>query len=151
MFVSVPVQVWMLLVFGLLAWPAILNIRRYCAASPDRWSSRARPQFEGAPTSTGFTLSIVVLIVLVGLSAFIFTPAASTFVRSPNFPALLVVACAITGLFFCVDGLVKGEAEPLVRGTTLRFSRDTQPRGYWASMLWNAFFTGLCLFVAFKN
>ena len=48
-----------------------------------------------------------------------------------------------------VHGYFDQAIEPLIRGVSARYQRETQPRRYWASMTWNLVLGGLFLWAAF--
>lgn len=83
------------------------------------------------------------------LGILIFTPVGKSFVKSPNFILIIMIACGGYALFTVVQGFAKGQIEPFLRGFTRTYERDTEPKRFWASMAWNSFFGGLCLFLTF--
>lgn len=78
-----------------------------------------------------------------------YTPAGKQLVQTPAFFPILMVALGGWAVFTVAWGLAKGRIEPFLRGISRIYERDTQPRAFWASMVWNALFGGGCLWLAF--
>jgi hypothetical protein len=150
MFESVPAQIWLLIVIGLAAYPAVQYAYRYVVHSPSRRDITQPIGDLEWRTPSRFALSAIFMLFLCGLAVFIFTPAAAEFAQSPSFFPLLLAGSAAYSGYVVVQGFLKGEVEPIIKGGLGRYQRINHPIRYWASMIWNILFASLCVFVAFK-
>ncbi|MDB5712473.1 MAG: tetratricopeptide repeat protein [Sphingomonas bacterium] len=133
----VPVRVWLLLVIAVAAYAPARQVLSYRAQYP---SGRHVPHPDddfGDHTPRRFALSLTILIGLAALAGFIFTPTAAAFARSPSFWPILAVAFGAWALSTVPKGLMTGKIEPLTRGFSNDYQRATQPKRFWASMIWN--------------
>lgn len=80
---------------------------------------------------------------------FIFTPTAEQFAKSPSFWPILMVCIGLWALYTVPRGLMTGEIEPFVRGIHETYSRESQPKRFWASVVWNALVGSLCVGFAY--
>src|SRR5206468_4021075 len=85
-----------------------------------------------------------------GLGIFIWTPTAMKFARSQSFWPLLMTGFGLGALVSVVLGFRNGEIEPMIRGDSTHYCRDTQPMRFWASVAWNGFMGCLFILLAFK-
>lgn len=138
MFKSVPVQVWLLILIALLAYPPAQYVYRYIAAAPSRRDIMSPQEDLGWRTRAQFARCVAVLTGLVIFAVFIFTPAAAAFARSPAFMPILMAALGAWSLYTVPRGLANGSIEPLIRGVYSAFERTAQPIRFWLSVAWNA-------------
>lgn len=149
MFKDVPTQVWLLIGIVAIAYAPALYVYRFWEYSPARHEIMEDSGDLSWRTSRQFGLSVAMLAGLVALAIFIFTPAAEQFARSPSFMPLLMGALSTWALSTVPMGLVAGRVQPIVRGVSSTFERDTQPKRFWVSIGWNALFGALCLWLAY--
>jgi tetratricopeptide (TPR) repeat protein len=83
-------------------------------------------------------LNFAILISLIFLAVFIFTPQAEQLARSPSFLPFLIVAMGVYLMFTVCRGIVVGRIEPAIRYMHNIYERRSQPRRFWASMVWNS-------------
>jgi tetratricopeptide (TPR) repeat protein len=150
MFDAVPTRVWLLIAIAVAAFAPARYVYRYIAHSPSRTDITLPPADLSWRTSSHFVRSSMVLAGLVALALFIFTPVAERFARSPSFWSILIAAGGAWALFTVARGLVTGQIEPLAKGFYNTYKRETQPKRFWASMVWNAAFGSLLVWGAFE-
>jgi Flp pilus assembly protein TadD len=147
----VPVRVWLLLMIALVAYAPARGVLSYRVQYPaGRYGSHPDDDFgEHAPRR--FALNLTILVVLVALAGFIFTPAAAAFAHSPSFWPIVMIAIGGCALFSVLKGLATGRIEPLTRGFNNEYQREAQPKRFWASMTWNGTFAAMCFFGGFMG
>jgi hypothetical protein len=130
-------QGFLLLPASLIAFVSARNLYRYYdrdpaergTAQPDEnrdWLNRQKP-----------ARNIIALIVVLALSIFIFTDAATDFARGPMFTPLLMVLLGIFGIGTVVMGLATGKIRPIIRHFPDEVDQAKQPNGFWLGMSWN--------------
>jgi len=148
-FDKVPARVWLLLAIAAVAYTPTIYIYRYVRHDPSRRDVSAAPEDMSWRTPAQLARSLTVLFACIGVAIFIFTPAAAQFAKSPSF---LPIVIALLGgwVFWTVPrGVAKGKIQPIVRGIHSTYERTAQPKRFWASVIWNAAFGGLCMWFAF--
>lgn len=148
-----PLQFWIIALLAITAWAPAAYVWRYLTHAnaprditlpPDdlSWKSRDR-----------LVRCLLVLAVLLAIALFVFTPLAGELASSRWFGPVVLGGFSSFALGTLVPGWRDGEVEPLVRGIHKTYSRDDQPKRYWASMAWNAAlgigFLGLSLGIAY--
>lgn len=81
---------------------------------------------------------LAILVGLLGIGIFVFTPQAEAFARSDWFIPTIFGAVGTFALGTLLPGWREGEIEPLIRGVSQTYSKHEHPKRYWASMAWNA-------------
>lgn len=142
----IPPQAWLVLILAMFAFgPASYVVRHVRQASaardvtqpPDDLSWRSRRQLYG---------NLALLAGLLGAAIFIFTPTAKAFAQSDAFVPAVLGVLGSGALGTVIAGWRTRRIEPLIRGISHAFQRDTQPFAYWASFAWNAMLG--CAFLA---
>ena len=149
MFDQIPARVWLLVVIAMVAIAPGRYFYQYIAASPLRRDITQPSEDLSWRTSAGLVRSLAILAALAALAVFIFTPTAGQFARSPSFLPILMVGLGGWALYTVPRGLATGQVEPFVRGFNDTFTRDSQPRRYWASLTWNGLLGCLCIGLAY--
>jgi hypothetical protein len=135
----VPGGIWLLIALGAIGSGPALYVFRYLQATSKAREVGAPLSDESYSDQGALIRCLAVLVALTGLAIFSFTKAAEDFVHSPRFPPLLAAAMAVCSFYWTIDGFVKGEVEPLIRGQLGPYNRVGQPKRYWCSMAWNVF------------
>jgi len=134
----IPVQFWILLVIGSIALAPATYIYRYRTHSPSRQEIGKPPEDLSWRSPETYSLCLLALIALAGLAIFIFTPTAADFARSWIFAPAVLAGLAILATYQVIRGLRTGAEEPMIRGFYTSYNRSTQPKRYWASIMWNS-------------
>jgi tetratricopeptide (TPR) repeat protein len=145
MFDQVPARVWLLIAIAAIAFAPIRYIYLHVVHSPSRRDITQPTEDLGWRTSGQLLRSAGILLTLLVLAVFIFTPTAEQFARSPEFLPIMLAAFGAWALYTVPVGFKSGQIEPLIRGTHTAYERETQPRRFWASLVWNAILG--CLFI----
>jgi len=151
MFKDVPAQVWLLLAISAIAYAPALYVYRYINHAPSRRDITLPSEDLSWRTPGQLGRCVAVLIGLVILGIFIFTPAAAQFAHSPAFMPILMAAIGSWAIYTVPRGLTAGKIEPIVRGLSKEYERATQPKRYWASVTWNAVLGCSCLWLAYAT
>ncbi len=146
---GIPTQTWILILIAVAALPSANYLRRYIAESPRYHDITAAPQDLSWRTRPLLLRHAAVLAGLAALAVFIFTPDADRLAALPDFPAGLIGLLGLFAAWTVFRGFRTGTVELLIRGFRKEFHRGTQPRRYWASMVWNAVWSFAMLFYAF--
>lgn len=150
MFDSIPIQVWLLILIGLFGYQQAVYVYQYLASSPSRRDITQPSEDLSWRTSTQFTKSALILMGLVALGGFIFTPAAVKLVQWRGFWPSIVSAMASLFVYFTIEGLAKGKVEPLIKGDWGLYDRREQPGKYWVSSAWNVAISAIFVWMAFN-
>ena len=150
MFDWVPIQVWLLIPIGLVSYTQARYVYEYLVNSPSRREITEPSEDLSWRTPRQFTKSLSILVVLIALTIFIFTPAAAEFANSQSFWPLMVTGMAGSAAYWAIAGIATGMVEPLMRGDFGPYARQEQPRKYWASLTWNIVFAGVFAWMAFN-
>jgi hypothetical protein len=134
----IPVQFWILLVIGSIALAPATYIYRYTTHSPSRQEIGKPPENLSWRSPETYGLCLLALIALAGLAIFIFTPTAADFARSWIFAPAVLAGLAILATYQVIRGLRTGAEEPMIRGFYTSYNSSTQPKRYWASIMWNS-------------
>ena len=143
----IPGQVWILGLIGLFGYHAVAGIYRELADARAESAVSGVVQEQWQP-SRGLIGRSALLLSLIVLAVFIFTPAAERFAHSANVLRLTMAAVVAFGGYSTISGLIRGKVEPLSKGSLGPYSRDTEPWRYWLSMIWNGLFTVASAFLA---
>ncbi len=119
------------------------------AASPSQRDITQAPEDLSWRTSAKLVQSVSILAVLTGLSIFIFTSAAEQFARSPSFWPILMACMGVWAIYTVPAGLGGGEVQPFVRGIHTTFTRQANPKSFWASLIWNGLLGCFCIGFAY--
>ena len=125
----IPTRAWLLLVIGLIVWPAAVVVRRRFQLS--QYDSRF-------PDERSFSLSLAALCLAVAVSLFIFTPAAGAFGRSGYLLPLIGTVIGLFCVHAAIKGVLTGRVEPMINGLSGTYDRDEQPVRFWLSVTWNS-------------
>lgn len=145
MFDSIPPRVWLVLVLVTLGIGSASYVWRHLTHPARPHDITQAPEDLSWRTDKQLYRSLAIVVGLLAVGVFIFTPFAERFARSEAFvPSLLgVVGSFALGTVF--RGWRSGRIEPLLRGFSRTFDRDEQPVAYWASLGWNAVLGGALL------
>jgi tetratricopeptide (TPR) repeat protein len=150
MFDEIPFRAWLLIGIAVAAFVPAQYVYRHIASSPSRHDITKPPEDLSWRTTGEFLRSLAVLVALVGLAIFIFTPMAERFVSSPSFSPAWMVALGAAAWITVVRGLGTGRIEPLLNGFHTAFERALHPKRYWASIAWNAVLGSLLFWLAYQ-
>jgi tetratricopeptide (TPR) repeat protein len=93
---------------------------------------------------TDFAISAAILSLLLAIAVFAVTRT-EELERSDGFPSLLFLAVGGFCLFETVRHLHRRHAVLMIKGLDRQFDRETQPRRYWATIVWNLSLSGVIL------
>lgn len=144
MFKDIPIQFWILILIMLAGYQPARFLYQHLTQSRDVIPDKANNNNFGF---SALALNLMSLVALACLAAFIFTPAAAQFARSPSFAPLLMAAVAILNLYWAANGLAKGTIRPFLRGFDDSYSRDGQPVRFWLSIGWSAAIAAFLLWI----
>lgn len=143
MFDSIPPQAWIVLVLAIIATGRVIYLWRHLVSIFQKRDITQPPDDLSWRSSKQFYASLTVVMGLLAVGVFIFTPYAEQFAKSDFFVPSLLGSFGSAALVMAVRGFQTGQAEPLVRGARM-YVRDEQPIRYWLSLGWNAIMgTGL--------
>ena len=153
-------RLWLVFGGALMLFAAVQAFRKWRFDQEDSYGPSAfatRPPIGQAPdeadqrTQGQLWRYLVIGVILFGAAFVFFTPAGKAWVASPHFFPLLMIGCGAWALFTVARGFSKGRVEPFVRGFYEVYERETQPKRFWASITWNAFFGCLCFWLAYQT
>jgi tetratricopeptide (TPR) repeat protein len=151
---KIPVQAWLLLGAAAAGYVPARYVCRYVAHDPSRRDITQPREDLSWRTAGRLARNLAILGALAAFAVFIFTPAAAAFARSPTFFPILIIAGGALSSWSVISGFSTGRIEPLVRGFNDSYERESQPKRFWASMLWNGLFGCAMLwfgFTAFRD
>jgi tetratricopeptide (TPR) repeat protein len=154
MFDQVPVRVWLLITIAITAFAPARYVYRHIAASPSRRDITQPSGDLTWRTPTVLLRCLAALAVLGFLAMFIFTPTAEDFAKSPSFWPILIACMGLWAVYSVPRALITGQIEPFVRGFNDTYRRESQPKRFWASVVWNALLGAACVglaYPAYKN
>lgn len=88
------------------------------------------------------------LLALVAAARFIVTPSAEALARSAFFLPAMLSALGAFALHAAGHAVLTGHATPIIRGLSDSFSRDEQPKRFWAALAGNGLLGVTCLALA---
>lgn len=103
----------------------------------------------GSPTRKGYWRYIPMALIVPAVPLAKFTSVGRQLANDPRTWSILLIGCAGWALFTVIQGCTKGEIEPFVRGFSITYQRESEPKRFWASIAWNATFAGFCIWIAF--
>lgn len=112
-------------------------VLRYLAHSPSRRDITKAAEDASWRTPGKLIQNLALLAGLAALAVFIFTPAAASIAQSPSFVPMLFFGVGCWTVATIAKGFLTGSITPFSRGLNADFSRQSQPKRYWASMAWN--------------
>ena len=134
---SIPPQGWVVAVLAITAWAPTNYVWQYLTHERTPRDITQPPEDTSWKSPRLFFRSLAVVAVLIGIGIFAFTPQAEQFAKSQWFVPALAGAFGSYAIGTLIPGWRNGSIEPLVRGISESYSRDTQPKRYWASLIWN--------------
>lgn len=137
---DIPVQVWLIVLFAVMAIEPARYIWDHIAHSPSSRDITQPPEDLNWRTTDRLVRNLAVLFILLSASIFIFTSAAERFARSPEFILVMMSSIGVAALATLINGFRRAEVRPLIRGVSSTYDRRSQPKRYWFSMAWNAIF-----------
>ena len=149
MFDEIPVRVWLLVAIAAVAYAPARYVFQHVVASPSRRDITQPPVDLSWRSSQQFVRSVAILAGLTGLTIFIFAPAAEQFARSASFWPILFACFGAWAIYTVPMGLVTGEVQPFIKGIHTAYSRQEQPKRFWASLAWNALLGSICVGFAY--
>lgn len=150
MFDQVPVRAWLLLLIAVFAFPAVQYLYRHLKHSPSRRDITQAAEDVSWRTTRRLAWSLSTLVGLLGLSVFIFTPAAEQFAASPRFWPILSAVFGAGVLSTVPLGVIRGRVQPLIRGLDGVYERESHPYRFWGSLAWNAALGSMLMWVAYQ-
>lgn len=150
MFDDVPVQVWLLIAFAAVAYMPAHYLYKHIVYASSRRDITQPPEDLSWRTNGQLFRSSSILAILLGLTIFIFMPAAERMATSPRFLPIVAGACGAWALITVPRGFATGKIQPFVRGIDATYERAAHPKRFWASMAWNALFAFACFWVTFE-
>ena len=150
MFNQVPIPVWLLMAIVATAFVPARYVYRYVANAPSRRDITLPPVDLSWRTSGLLARNLAILGVLAPLAVFIFTPAARQFAHSPSFWPILMAALGTWAIGTVARGFWIGQIKPFARGFYNTYARQTQPKRFWTSMVWNTLLGCLLLWLPFQ-
>jgi len=134
---QIPIQVWLLIAIAAMAYLPARYVFRFLTHSPSRRDITRPADNLDWRTPSKLYFNLAALAVLAVSAIFIFTPAAAHFAQAPIFWPIVLLAFGVWTLSTVIRGFVCGVIQPISRGYSPTFNRDSQPKRYWASMGWN--------------
>jgi len=132
-----PAQFWLAgVAIGVVVLVPATYVYRCVKHSPSRQEVGKLPQDLSWRSPAMLILCAAAIIALAGLAVFIFTPAFAEFSW-----VLLPISIAVVAtfpLYRVFQGFRTGHEKPIARGSFPSYNRSTQPKRYWASMIWNS-------------
>lgn len=115
------------------------------------FQSGEEPAEDSTPQIRGRLQNYLLLGGLALALAFVFlTPVGKQLAQHHDFWPIIMIGLGGWSLFTVIQGFRKGQIEPLARGFYDTYERDTQPKRFWASIVWNSVFAVLCFWIAFS-
>ena len=148
MFEDVPITAWLLILIALAGYAPARFLFDYIAHSPSRRDVTLPPEDLSWRTPAQLIRSLAILGGLIGISIFIFTPAATAFAQSPSFLPILMAAVGAWTISTVARGFWKGVIEPM-SNFHREYNRELHPKRFWVSMGWNSIVGGGALFLGF--
>jgi len=146
---DIPVQVWLLLLAGLIGFVPARAIWRHMTGPPARKDPRRVVDDPRLHWPGSLIANIAVVAEIILFCIFIFTPWAAHLAHAPFFAPLLFAGLGLWIVSSTLRDIAKGEIEPLARGFQWTFMRETQPKRFWASATWNLMLGGGMLWATF--
>jgi Tfp pilus assembly protein PilF len=150
MFDQVPVRAWLLIAIAAVAYMPVRYICQHIAHSPSRRDITQPTEDLSWRTSGELIRSAGIVVALLGLAIFIFTPIAEQFAHSPRFFPVLMMCFGAWAISTVPKGFMTGRVQPFIKGFHETYERGTQPKRFWASLAWNALFGCLFIWLAFQ-
>ena len=155
-------RLWLVFGAALALFVAVQAFRKWRFDQEDRLSNLIPPlsnptvtevtQDSASSDSKGQLWRFVPFAIIVLGGAFIaFTVAGKRLAQTPSFWPIVLIGFGAWALFTVAQGFSRGRIEPIVRGLHSTYSRDEQPKRFWASMVWNALLGGICLFASLSS
>jgi tetratricopeptide (TPR) repeat protein len=139
MFDKIPVLFWLVIAIAAAAYAPGRYLYKHLVHAPSRRDITRPPVDLSWRSSAHLARNLFTLLALFGLALFIFTPAAKRFANSPAFWPVLCGAGGVWALSTVARGFASGQIQPLARGFYNIYERQTQPKRFWASIVWNMF------------
>jgi tetratricopeptide (TPR) repeat protein len=152
-------RLWLVFGVGLIVLAAVQAFRKWRFEQEDSLRNtippRPDPRVAEAPEQAGSPIKSQIVrylgfAVLAGFAFVLFTPMGQQFARAPAFLPTLMFGISAWSVVTVVQGFAKGRIAPLVRGFHNTYDRETQPKRFWASMIWNGVLGGLCLWGSYE-
>lgn len=137
-FDSIPPQAWIALALAITALAPASYVWRHLTHGIAPRDITLPPEDLEWKSDRQLYRCLAILVGLLGLGAFVFTPQAEAFARSDWFLPTIFGAVGTFALGTLLPGWHKGEIEPLIRGVSQSYSKHEHPKRYWASLAWNA-------------
>lgn len=148
-------RLWLVFGAGLILFAAVQAFRKWRFEQEDsfRHVIPPSPQVEvtraaqqpAAPVTSKVSRYVPLALGLIGVAFIGYTAAGRQLAERQGFWAILMIATGCWSLITVARGFSNGHIEPFARGFYNTYQRETQPKRFWFSMAWNAFF-GLALF-----
>lgn len=145
---KVPAQVWILVAIAAVAYTPARYVFRHVAHGPSKRDITQLPEDLDWRTNGRLIRNGALLIGLAALAVFIFTPTAARVARSASFWPIVSAALGSWAIGTVPKGLKNGRIEPLIRGVSACYERATQPKRFWASVVWNLAYGCIMLWIA---
>ena len=145
MFETIPVQAFVLVVLLLWAIAPARYLYSHLQHAPSHRDITQPPEDLAWRSGRRFALNAAVLAAVAGSAVFVFTPEAREFANSAFLLPAILTAIGSFALHAAGHGLLSGSVSPLIRGLGAHFSRESQPKRFWASVLYNGVLGGALL------
>lgn len=142
---TIPAEAIVLVLIGIWSLAPAKYLCAHVQHAPSRQDITQPPRDLSWRTSRRFALNAALLAALAASAVFVFTPQARAFAGSAFFLPSLLTAIGTFALHAAGHGLLSGSVRPLLRGLTDHYSREDQPKRFWASVLYNAVLGGALL------
>ncbi len=136
-FEAISARAWLMIALVIIALGPASYVWRYFYEEHSARDITQPPPDLSWKTHKLLLRNLAIIVGLAGLSVFIFTPQAEAFAKSEWFAPTLMGSLASLAFGSVGAGWRNGEVTPWLRGITQSFGRETQPKRYWASMIWN--------------
>ena len=131
-------QIFLLITIAAVAIGPARYIYDYIANSPRYHDITAPPADLEWRTQRRLIANGALLAGLMAAAIFMFLPQAEHFAQSPEFLPTILAAMGTAFLLYVCYGLLEGRMQPLVRGFSKSYQRESEPKRFWLSFAWNA-------------
>ena len=135
---TLPPQAWLVIALAIGAIAPARYVWRYFTHSRRPSDITQPPEDLSWKSRRLLYRNAAIMVVLLVFGIFILTPKWRAFAKSDWFVPSLLAAFGSYAVGTLVPGWRDRKIQPLVRGVYTAFQRKTQPKRYWASLVWNA-------------
>ena len=143
----VPPQIFLLILLAVFIAAPAGYIVDHIRHDPARRDITLPPEDLEWRTARRLATNVLLVAVAVFLAIFSFTSAASDFARSEWFPFLFGGALGLAGLAVTAWDFSGGKVTLFLKGLSKKFDKDSQPKRFWAGVVWNVVISSILLAV----